>query len=377
MSGRIPSVMLAATCCVALLPGLAAPLERLDMFTAGYPRILLFRVAEVKALESYEALCLQAEFSNGIIGKVLDEEERGHSKALAIFVRYKREHPSKMVLLHFNGLATYPEAYGGDFFPGHFALFTGSVAPAFTREDTAIRVRDATVFKEDDLVLARPLKNGTIVWDDYEYLRVKAVDVPRARLEVSRGMRGTRPLSIPVPGEAYLAAAMVRGRPRGKYLRGSLTTAALAPEDTTVRVGNVRLYKPGSFSYLRPIVEGAPSLDVFEFVKIMAVNRAENRLTLQRALLGSRRLPPAEAGHVHVSAGGMQGGERLHHNYHPDGPRDAKGRRFAEMYSDFFGRLFRPGGCARRARRCAVRYGVLIAHRGVPGTPDRAVGTWA
>ena len=344
MRNRISSVMLAVTCGVPFSPCTAAPLDRLEMFTAGYPRILLFRAAEVKALESYEALCRQAELSNGIIGKVLDEEERGHARALANFVRYKREHPSKMVLLHFNGLATYPEAYGDDFFPGHFALFTGSVASAFTREDTAIRVRDAAVFRRDDLVLARPLKNGTAVWDDYEYLRVKSVDVPRARLEVSRGKLGTRPLSISAPGQAYLAAAMVRGRPQGKYLRGSLTTAELAPEDTAVRVGKVRQYKPSSFSYLRPVVEGTPSLDVFEMVKITAVNRAESRLTLQRALLGSGRLPLAEAGQVHVSAGGMQGGERLHHNYHPDGPRDAKGRRFAEMFADFFGGLFGPGG---------------------------------
>jgi len=211
---------------IASLVGCAAAAEELAILGPNYPRVFFFRASEGGSSRrgmTYEQW--SAEFGRlyGIMGKCLDEEVVGReARNPEWFTRFKREHPSQVVLLHFNGNARDPRHGTEKYFPGHWiyrkATRILADVPAESGE-TTIRVEDVGDFQvntgryrtsADDIALFGLTADGKHDWQHCEQVQLVSVDKQANTIRVKRGCYGTRPLAFRA-GRARAAAHMVEG----------------------------------------------------------------------------------------------------------------------------------------------------------------------
>lgn len=196
----------------------------------NYPRAFFFRGSEgppALPKTTYEAW--ESDFSRlmGIMGKCLDEEVIGRERRNPeFFGRFKREHPTQVVLLHFNGNSRDPRHFTEKYFPGHWTYRPASkiIADVPAQEgETTIRVDDASDFQvgagryrnsNDDIALFGITPDGKHDWARCEQVQLIAVDKKANTIRVKRACYGTRPLAFKA-GAARAAAHAVEG-PWGK-----------------------------------------------------------------------------------------------------------------------------------------------------------------
>lgn len=182
--------------------------------SGGYPRTLLFRQSEVLAAElSYDEWEARMLPFDGIMGKMLAEEIPYGERHIEYFTRYKRQHPTKAVFLHFNGSGRRPSFRPQHFFAGHWLYrggtrLTGTVAA----QDTVLHVQNSSIFsavfgrygdRGMDICATRVHADGTPDWNQAEHMQVVAVDQQTRTVTVVRGTHGSEPLSF--PSGAYVA----------------------------------------------------------------------------------------------------------------------------------------------------------------------------
>ena len=213
-----------------------APVVRDDLAiqTQGYPRAFFFRVPEAYAARSdiaYEDWAERFSRLNGIAGKCLGEEELGaFEKNLDWFVRFKRDHPEDLVLLHFDGIARDPRFEAEAFHPGHWLYVNGCKTLAKIEAEpgrTVVRVEDPSLFlldagytqdRDEDLGLCAVDANGKPDWNRSEQVIVRAVDLEAGTVTLERGAYGTAPQAF--EAGAYLAAHATNGpiRPGAAFM---------------------------------------------------------------------------------------------------------------------------------------------------------------
>ncbi|TWT82837.1 hypothetical protein CA13_43000 [Planctomycetes bacterium CA13] len=205
--------------------------ESLAVMSDQYPRAFFFRGAEraysEKAYPTYESWRSDFDRLQGIMGKCLDEECLGREiRNPEFFTRFKREHPTQAVLLHFNGNARDPRYQTENFFPGHWIYdtaitITSDVAPE--SGESVIHVADTQTFKtasgryktsNDDIALFGITADGKHDWEHCEQVQLIDVDPTANTIRVRRGCYGTRPLRF--TANASRAAAHTTEGPWGK-----------------------------------------------------------------------------------------------------------------------------------------------------------------
>ena len=230
MRARIMSqrtVLLCLLIAIAIMnPGIGVQSADLEMFEKGYPRAFFFRASEGFAsngridFETWEEIFLPL---GGIEGKVLEEEVPGRSlRNIDFFVRYKKRHPEKLVLLHYNGNARDPRDHTERYFAGHWIYFSGcrikSNIPAEEGE-TDVSVEDARLFhanigrygnSNEDIGLCLLDSDGKPDWHFSEQVQLVSVDTSKNVIRVKRGCYGTTPREFPA-GESWAAAHMSEG----------------------------------------------------------------------------------------------------------------------------------------------------------------------
>ena len=203
----------------------------LEIFRRGYPRAFFFRSPELdlrRGSLSYVEWEKRYLPLNGIMGKVLNEVGDYSDKSnLDFFLRYKQNHPDKLVLLHYSGTGRrVADAALTDFFAGHWLYYKGTtltrkVGPSQSR--VKLHVKDTSVFDlkraggvEDDIAIARVGADGKPEWTRTEHVKLKDIKVSKNAILVERGAYGTRLLSF--PAGSYLAAHVTSPPKQGDIL---------------------------------------------------------------------------------------------------------------------------------------------------------------
>ena len=105
-------------------------LSDLKIFDEQYPKAIYFRNVENSAANtsiSYEKWAKRWSKLDGMVVKALDEEIPGRSKeAQKKFIQYKKDNPSKLMLLHFNGNARDPNFDFDAFHAEDWTYFVGT-----------------------------------------------------------------------------------------------------------------------------------------------------------------------------------------------------------------------------------------------------------
>jgi hypothetical protein len=203
-------------------PAQATVPGRRPLCAGPFPRTFVFRQSEVLAqFRSYRDWAAPFVPFGGIMGKVLPEERTDTVTArnLVYFNRFKREHPDKIVLIHYNGRGRLPEYRTTTWQAGDWLHFAGvTVTGAVQTSDTVLTVDDVTGFTAPtdpygnvgaDLVLTGRTADGRPDWAHAEQLIVTAVDSANRTLTVQRASYGTAALALP-PG-AYVARHITLG----------------------------------------------------------------------------------------------------------------------------------------------------------------------
>ncbi len=229
-------------------PGEAA---RPDILADEHPRAFFFRHAAGAATrQPYEKW--ERSFSRlmGIEGKVLAEELRAarRDRVRRYFTRFKKKHPSQLVLLHFNGNARDPRFRRDVFFAGHWLYHNGTTVtqdlPAESGE-SVIHVDEASLFRldkgrygaaDDDIGLCKLGPDGEPNWNVCEQVKLLEKHPKTNTIRVRRGMYGTEPRAWKA-GESYAAAHCTEG-PWGKsnHLLWYYNYSTACPEDPEGRV---------------------------------------------------------------------------------------------------------------------------------------------
>ncbi len=180
-------------------------LSHLEVFTAGFPRILLFRPGSIERWHRFGVLDeLLCQF-NGSTMKYVGEEGRYWPELTQIMSAFKRRHPNELCLLHLNGEArtiTHRVFHEG-YFPGHWVYRPGVVLKSdLTPSTTTIPVDDVRPFAQKvplrsgnqvvgemlPSIILVPIDNqGNRLWYESEYAQITAVDSQRRTLTVQWG----------------------------------------------------------------------------------------------------------------------------------------------------------------------------------------------
>jgi hypothetical protein len=195
---------------------------RRPLCSGPFPRTFVFRQSEVLAqFRSYQDWAAAFVPFGGIMGKVLPEERTDTVTArnLTYFNRFKRQHPDKIVLIHYNGRGRLPDYRTSTWQAGDWLHYAGATVTAAVHPgDTVFTVDDATGFTAPtdpygtvgaDLVLTGRTADGRPDWANAEQLIVTAVDSANRTLTVQRAGHGTAALALP-PG-AYVARHVTLG----------------------------------------------------------------------------------------------------------------------------------------------------------------------
>jgi len=220
MFHRISFIVLIALCLLALGPvKIHAGLDNLKIFTEGYPRVWVFRVAESRACKCAPyPNCFSVWFTavqrcHGIEGKVLNIEHIAKSDALPYFQLFKQYRPHQVVLAHVCGNSCKNEN-SQDWAPyaGHWLYWEGCKitqdVPAY-KGNTVIHVEDASIFgfdnKLEDICLTELDGSGKPDWDTGEQVHMVSRDLQNSTITVERGMYGTAPRAYSA-NQAWAAA---------------------------------------------------------------------------------------------------------------------------------------------------------------------------
>ena len=184
-----------------------------EAFNDKFPKRFVFRGEyQKKPNMDYESFFRATAFSGGVIQKFVpyDEMVKLHPTKTAEFaVKYARENPGKLVLLHWDAqehVNTIPES-AGKYFPGHWYTFEGSVLrEAIDADDEWIRVEDwrsltrktknakaYTEWRTPILLLLELDKQGKARWDCFEYVELVELDKERGAIRVKRGQALSNP----------------------------------------------------------------------------------------------------------------------------------------------------------------------------------------
>jgi len=254
-AGYIQSTLISILVVVAIInttTPAAGDASKLRVLNDAYPRVFFFRQAEGFAAQNripYGQWEETFERLMGIEGKVLEEEVPGRSiRNIDFFTRFKKRHPSQLVLLHLNGNARDPRYESNRFFAGHWIYFNGakilSDVPA-EEDQTEIHVDKPNLFKvnrgryrdrNEDIGLCALDSTGKPNWHRSEQVQLVSVDIKKKVIRVRRGCYGTKPRAFRA-SESYAAAHMTEG-PWGKrsHLLWYYNYSTRCPRDTTGRV---------------------------------------------------------------------------------------------------------------------------------------------
>ncbi len=235
---------------IALLACLAQARDvtKLEILGENYPRAFFFRATEGAFVEqrypTYDSWAENFDRLQGIMGKCLDEECIGReSRNPEFFSRFKEQHATQAVLLHFNGNARDPRYDTERYFPGHWIYRKATVitrdVPAEAGE-SVIHVEDASDFRigagryktsNDDIALFGVTADGKHDWDHCEQVQLLEIDAKASTIKVKRGCYGTKPIALEA-GVSRAAAHEVEG-PWGRtnHIMWFYNFSAICPRD--------------------------------------------------------------------------------------------------------------------------------------------------
>lgn len=185
-------------------------LSDLKIFDEQYPKAIYFRNVENSAANtsiSYEKWAKRWSKLDGMVVKALDEEIPGRSKeAQKKFIQYKKDNPSKLMLLHFNGNARDPNFDFDAFHAEDWTYFVGTYSKgSIEPSDTVITVNDTQVFKNSDDIVIVPVNNmGELDWHKSEQVKLLSIK-NESTITVKRGAFSTKARAYK-KNKAYLAA---------------------------------------------------------------------------------------------------------------------------------------------------------------------------
>jgi len=199
-------------------------IDKLEIFTAGFPRTILFRPSQ-GVIEKWhrtgkldEILCC----FNGNIMKYVGEEGRYFPELPKIMSAFKKNHPEKLCLLHLNGEARTitNRVFHERYFPGHWVYKPGVILKVdLTPTTTTIPVDDVRLFSQKVLlrsgnkvigemlpsIILVPLdSNGNRLWYASEYAQITSIDHNSCTLIIQRGQYFSQARSFKA-GKTYVA----------------------------------------------------------------------------------------------------------------------------------------------------------------------------
>jgi len=200
-------------------PGRRRAASSLEIFTAGYPRTFVYRQASILAgLLDYPTWLEQMAPLNGIIGKVLAEEEPVAANALNYFQQFKQQFPNKLVLEHLNGWERVPQWETTNWFAGFWLHAAGTtLSQACGAGDTTLFVGKTSCFslqagtnknRGNDICIAAMGTSGP----DFTYaeqVSLTGINAGAGTITVNRGQYGTAPLNF--SAGAFIAPHITRG----------------------------------------------------------------------------------------------------------------------------------------------------------------------
>lgn len=189
------------------------------------PRVYFFRQSEGIASNrriSYERWETCYSRLMGIEGKTLDEEVPGRGVNVESFTRFKRSHPTQLVLLHYNGNGRDPRFQTEKYFAGHWIYYNGAKilkdVPAEEGE-SEIAVERLELFlmntgryqdRNEDIGLCLLDAQGRPDWLHTEQVQLLGVNTKQNTIRVRRACYGTRPMALPAH-RSYAAAHVSEG----------------------------------------------------------------------------------------------------------------------------------------------------------------------
>jgi hypothetical protein len=240
----------AATAVPAVVgPQEAAALGGLVLFTAGFPRVFVFRQSEILAQQRDYATWAAAFVPfGGIEGKVLPEERSDtvSSRNLEYFTRFKREHPDKFVLVHLDGAGRLPEFETTGWWAGAWLYKAGTVLTrAAAAADTVLAVASTAAFHLvpdrfgqvwSDIVVCPADGTGAPDLRTAEHCRVTGIDAAAGTVTVDRGVYGSAALDFAAGAYVaeHVAAASVVAGGNKKWLYNFATIAPTDPAGHSV-----------------------------------------------------------------------------------------------------------------------------------------------
>ena len=209
-------------------------LSNKEIYEPELPRMLFFRSPEVMANSLFRRRLNDPHILwrenidqlDGVITKCLNEEVREVNKPalLAYLGRYAFDHPRKLMILHFSGVARDPEDTAGKYFAGHWIYRAGATAtqdvPAASKRIylPKLALRNFSLQrglsgpnrmkKPDDIVMVRLDRFGNKLWNEAEHATLTAIGPDY--IEVDRGKYGTRPLGFKA-GRVWVAPHLAGG----------------------------------------------------------------------------------------------------------------------------------------------------------------------
>lgn len=213
----------------------AQRLKSLEIFGEEYPRAGYFRIAEATIRtqysgqeDKYKEWSSRLSDLSGIMGKTEFEElarNNPHEQIYRWFKRFKADYPEKFVIVHMNGRGRIPNYRLSKFSPGHWLYFEGSDVKtalpggnnANYQKEVWIEVEDPSHFRldngarfktPDDITLVRKNSDGTLDWDNAEYVRL--MEISGNRIKVRRGMFQSKPIRFEA-GKTYAAPHLMGG----------------------------------------------------------------------------------------------------------------------------------------------------------------------
>jgi hypothetical protein len=210
-------------------------LNSLPILGPNDPRAFFFRIAESGAhvfMQAPKAAQQRITFDQwektfdrlmGMELKVLNEELPNDARRDVEWgLRFKKDHPDQVVLLHFNGDARDPRWEAGKFFAGHWIYHPGArILADVPAEDgeTQIRVSDPGLFRtdtgrtrvsKDDIGLCELDATGKPDWSRSEQVSLISIDAAAGTIRVRRAQFGARARAF-LAGRAYAAPHRTEG----------------------------------------------------------------------------------------------------------------------------------------------------------------------
>lgn len=348
--------------------GAAGPAE-LGIWSAPYPRTLLFRGSEqVDLNSSYEEWAAKLETYDGIIGKAQDEI-LNRAVLLDRYTKYKKAHSQQMFLIHYLFRTRKEFDVGPAYFPGHW-LHHGATR---LREPLgADPAQTLIVVSEVDRIIGGagvtvdicPVSaDGKPDWKNAEAVTVTAVDPARSTLTVERASNNTAAHSF--ARDSFVAA------------RVQQPVAAGVDADENLDLGSNSLSAGGRAIKVR---DDRPTPEEREERRLRREQREERR--------EERREPDAAAARQEEKAarqetrGSRTDGAVWWYNFAVDSPRNAAGRDATTAHAMELGRKFGSGGelepfdglafdvYARELRAQDLAKGIDIDGNGVADPPE-------